>query len=90
MSPNILREAFAPIFFAKKLQSQTVNIEKLLVKFCFIHQPCVNFTNVLCAAFMLVDPKSVKSTVKSLVSFYAFRICVRKSCMKNVDKIEPL
>ncbi len=41
--------------------------------------PGVNFTNVLRASFMLIDPKSVKNKVKSSVSFYAFRICARKS-----------
>ncbi len=34
----------------------------------------VNIINILCTAFALVDPKSVKNTVKSLVSFYAFGI----------------
>ncbi len=37
-----------------------------------ICSPCVNFINVLRTAFALVDPKSVKNTVKSSVSFYAF------------------
>ncbi len=37
-------------------------------------------TNVLRTAFTLVDPKSVKYTVKLSVSFYAFGICERKSC----------
>jgi len=55
-----------------------------------IFSPCVNFTNVLCAAFMLVVPKSVKNTVKSSVSFYAFGICTHKSCTQNVDEIEPM
>jgi len=40
----------------------------------------VNFINVLREAFTLVDPKSVKNTVKSSVSFYAFGIYKRKSC----------
>jgi len=34
----------------------------------------VNFINILGTAFALVDPKSVKNTVKSSVSFYAFEI----------------
>jgi hypothetical protein len=42
--------------------------------------PGVNFINVLCTAFALVDPESVKNTVKSSVSFYAFGIYKRKSC----------
>jgi len=36
--------------------------------------PGVNFINVSSTAFALVDPKSVKNTVKSSVSFYAFGI----------------
>ncbi len=40
----------------------------------------VNFTNVLHEAFNIIDSKSVKNTVKSSISFYAFRICERKSC----------
>jgi len=40
----------------------------------------VNFTNVLRTAFALVDPKSVKNTVKSSVTFYAFGIYECKSC----------
>ncbi len=51
--------------------------------------PVANFTNVLCQAFTLVDPETVKNTVKSSVSFYAFGICVCKSCTLNVDEIEP-
>ncbi len=43
-------------------------------------KPSFNFINVLCLAFTLVDPESVKNTVKSSVSFYAFWIYERKSC----------
>jgi len=43
-------------------------------------KPGVDSTNVLHEAFMLVDPESVKNTVKSSVSFYAFGICERISC----------
>jgi len=43
--------------------------------------PSVNFIIVLRAAFAPVDPESVKNTVKSYVSSYAFGICGRKSCM---------
>jgi len=48
----------------------------------------VNFINVLCTAFALVDPKSVKNTVKLSVSFYTFGIYERKSCTQNVDEID--
>jgi len=44
------------------------------------HNAGVNFINVIRTAFTLVDPKSVKNTVKSSVSFYAFGIYERKSC----------
>ncbi len=40
----------------------------------------VNFINVPHTAFALVDPESVKITVKSSVSFYAFGIYKPKSC----------
>ncbi len=40
----------------------------------------VNFTNVLCADFTPIDLESIKNTVKSLVSFYAFGTYARKSC----------
>ncbi len=49
----------------------------------------VNFTKVLCAAFTLVDPKSVKNTVKSSVSFYAFGICERKAVRRTLMKLSP-
>ncbi len=42
--------------------------------------PGVHFINILCTAFALVDPKSIKNTVKSSMSFYAFGIYERKSC----------
>ncbi len=76
-------------FCAKKIHSQNITREKLrealwykkfLGKMFMMFSPGVNFTNILRAAFTLVDPKSVKNTVKSSVSFYAFRICVRKTC----------
>ncbi len=43
--------------------------------------PGVNFFNVLRAAFAHADPKSVKNTVKSALSFYAFGLHDRKSCI---------
>ncbi len=49
----------------------------------------VNFTNILHAAFTIVDPKSIKNTVKSSVSFYTFWISTRKSCTQNFVEIEP-
>ncbi len=46
-----------------------------------------NFTNIIQAAFALVDPKSVKNTDKSSLLFYTFGLCTRKSCTYNVDEI---
>ncbi len=43
----------------------------------YLRQAGVNFTNVLRTASTLVDSESVKNTVKSSVSFYAFGICTR-------------
>jgi len=57
-------------------------------KSCSKSTPGVNFTNFLRTAFTLVDPKSIKNTVKSSVSFYAFGICEHKSCTENVDEID--
>jgi len=35
-------------------------------------RPGANFTNILHKTFTLIDPKSIKNTFKSSVSFYAF------------------
>ncbi len=51
-------------------------------------RPGVNVIIILQTAFALVDPKSIKNTVESSVSFYAFGIYERKSCMQNVDEID--
>jgi len=37
--------------------------------------PGVHFINILRTPFALIDPESVKNTVKSSVSFYAFGSC---------------
>ncbi len=50
--------------------------------------PGVDFINAQRTAFTLVDPKNAKNTVKSSVSFYAFRISKRQSCMYNIDEID--
>jgi hypothetical protein len=49
----------------------------------------VDFTDILRAFFALVDPESVKNTVKSSVSFDAFGLRACKSCTLNIDEIEP-
>jgi len=50
--------------------------------------PGVNFINVLTAGFACADPESIKNTVKSSVSFYAFGKYVGKSCLLNIDEID--
>jgi len=59
--------------FGVKIRKVGIPVVKIVVQL-------VNFINVLRTAFVLVDPKSVKNTVKSSVSFYAFGIYERKSC----------
>ncbi len=44
------------------------------------HGNWLHFINVLRTAFTWAEHKSVKRTVKFSKSFYAFGICVRKSC----------
>jgi len=48
----------------------------------------VNFINVLCTAFTLIDPESVKRYWWLNCIFCAFGIYERKSCMLNVDEID--
>jgi len=86
---NIFCALFCQYPSAKKLISGTVTREKLHK--ALLHKkferkmlmkliPGVNFINILRTAFALVDPKSVKNTVDSSVSCYAFGIYKRKSC----------
>ena len=49
----------------------------------------VNFTNILCAAFMLTDPKSVKKTVNSSSFFALLGSTGVKALSKYVDEIDP-
>jgi len=63
--------------------------EKRACKIVMKSMAGVNFTNILRKAFTLVDPESVKNTVKSSVSFYAFGICNCGRCTYNVAEIEP-
>ncbi len=42
--------------------------------------PGVNFINVLCTAFTHVDPKRLKKTVMSALSFCTFGLREHKSC----------
>jgi len=50
--------------------------------------PGVNFINVLCTAFALIDPESVKRYWRINCIFCAFGIYERKSCSLNVDEID--
>jgi len=51
--------------------------------------PGVNFTNVLRKAFTLVDPDSIKNTVKSLESFtFSGSACV-KAVRRTLKKLSP-
>jgi len=78
-----------PTFFYLLVRYQACQQPDQQVDRIFKCRPGVNITNVLLAAFMLVDPESVKNTVKSSVSFYAYGICSNKSCTNNIDEIEP-
>ncbi len=82
-----------PLLFSGKsiscLKLQEANCTLMTEPFAPPPPSGVNFTNIFMLSFKLVDPKSVKNTVKSSVSFYAFGICRRKSCTQNVDEIEP-
>ncbi len=49
----------------------------------------VNFINVLYTAFTLVDPESVKNTVKSSVSFDAFGSTCIKALHRTLMKLSP-
>ncbi len=48
----------------------------------------LNFINVLSAALMLLDPKSIKRHWWLNCIFDTVRICTCKSCLKNVDEID--
>jgi len=53
--------------------------------------PSVNFTNFLLSALALVDPKSLKNTVKSSVSFYAFTgSACKKVVPRTLMKLSPI
>jgi len=60
---------------------EEISINVISIKRENLQEPGVNFINVLGAAFVLIDPKSVKNTVKSSVSVYAFGLRAHKSCM---------
>jgi len=48
----------------------------------------VNFTNILCAAFMRTDPKSAKNTDSLTVFFCTFGICAHvKAACKTLMKL---
>jgi len=49
----------------------------------------VNFNNFFLKAFPCANPKSTKMTVKPSISFCAFGIYSRKSCLWKADEIDP-
>jgi len=55
-------------------------------------QSGVNFINILCAAFLCVDPKSTKMTVKPLAigHFAPLGSTLIKASSKHVCEIDPL
>jgi len=63
--------------------------DRVSKKICLHVTSWVNFTYFLHEAFTLVDPESVKNTVKSSVSFYAFGICGCKSGRRTFMKLTP-
>ncbi len=51
--------------------------------------PGVNFINILRTAFALVDPESVKSTVRSSVSFKLLGSTSVKAVCRTLMKLSP-
>ncbi len=49
----------------------------------------VNFINILCTAFALVDPKSIKNTVKSSVPFMLLGSMSVKAVHRTLMKLSP-
>jgi len=80
---NVTREKL------RKLSCKALLYKKRVHKTFMKLTPCVKFTNVSRTAFMLVDPKSVKNTVKSSVSFYAFGICMVKAVRRTLMRLSP-
>ncbi len=80
---NVTREKL------RKLSCKALLYKKRVHKTFMKLTPCVKFTNVLRAAFTLIDPKSIKNTVKSSVSFYAFGICMVKAVRRTLMKLSP-
>jgi len=57
---------------------------------CFaVSKSGVNFTNVLRTAFMILDPKSVKNTVMSSVSFMLLGSARVKALRRTLMKLSP-
>jgi len=82
ISPTYLRTAFTPVApKSVRIQSSCQYLFTLLgsTGAKAAHKMLMKLTPGV-TAFTLVDPKSIKNTVKSSVSFYAFRIYERKSC----------
>jgi len=65
-------------------------MSKLVLFFYYVGlAPGVNFINILRTAFTLVDPESIKRYWWLNCIFCAFGIYEHKSCMLNIDEIDP-
>ncbi len=72
------KKKFAPTVFLRNIWQDRLLQDRSTLD--WFHQHV--FPKVLMhPVFTLLDPESVKNTVKSSVLFYTFRICGRKSCM---------
>jgi len=76
------------LFAVKVIKTNFVSEKKTMPVMLRRLTPGIDFTNILRTAFVLVDHESVKNTVKSSVSFYAFGIYESKSCTYDVDEID--
>jgi len=84
--------------FIKKLPSRTVIREKLCKVLLYEKGTCkmlmkltpgVYFIYMLTSSFYVRRSQKHKKTVKSSVSFCTLEICVQKSCLKDIDEIDP-
>ena len=70
----------------KKRESQEKVKKNVLKDLCWpscpLHQPAVNFTNILSAAITTADLKSAKKQ-STQAPFFAVGICERKSCVET-------
>jgi hypothetical protein len=65
----------------------TYNISLNLVKST---RPGVDFTSILCAAFMGIDPKSANKYSQAISLFVLLEFACVKTAHKHVDEIDPM